>query len=109
MNDLAYYRLNLTCPRCGRPVRHESGGASNGLETAAVVACTGCRDRWIIRVTATSCRNVRRAENELSGRPPNCGSDTGYDYHKRSGEEPCDDCKSAHARAYVDRRLRAKV
>lgn len=109
MSEDMYYRFNLTCPRCGRPVRHESGGTSNGLETAAVVACTGCRDRWLIRVTATSCRNVRQAENELAGRRPNCGSNTGLMDHRRANETPCDECKAAHARDTAARGRLARV
>jgi hypothetical protein len=104
-----YYRLALTCPRCGRPVKHESGGTTNGLETAVVVACTGCRDRWIIRVTATSCRNVRQADNEIRGRPRNCGSESGLQEHSRAGEEACEDCHAAHARQNADRKARSRA
>jgi hypothetical protein len=42
--------------------------------------------------------------------PAQCGKASGYKAHRRLGEEPCDECKAAHAEAAreASRRLRER-
>jgi hypothetical protein len=35
-------------------------------------------------------------EGPRGDRQPPCGSDRGYDYHRKHGEEACEPCKEAH-------------
>jgi transposase-like protein len=43
------YTFTVTCPRCRRPLTHESSG-TGGLETRAVMRCDHCRKHWMVKV-----------------------------------------------------------
>lgn len=50
-------------------------------------------------------RSKKRATSPLA--PPtteDCGTDRGYNLHRRRGEDACDDCKAAHSAAVIARR-----
>lgn len=36
-------------------------------------------------------------------RPARCGTESGYAQHRRNGDEPCDDCRTAHRQAEARR------
>lgn len=47
--------------------------------------------------TVSERRTLRRMGAARTGRTPRvCGSPSGYERHRRNGEDPCDPCRRAH-------------
>lgn len=84
-----------TCPvrqQCLAAHLHEPEGVWGGTTP-------GQRRRIRVELGATQAR---------AGRPPAaCGTDAGYQRHRRDGEQPCDECREAHTRAEAGRRAAA--
>lgn len=80
-------RYQITCPYCGGPLELQQQLQSLPSRAVDTVTCArrDCRREWAY---------VR--ELALIRRNNGCGTDNGYQAHRRSGEPPCDPCKAAH-------------
>lgn len=91
------------CAEC--PVRVECGVAGRDERFGLWGGETGKGRKRAYRELPMSERRHGAAR-----RPINHGSDGGYEAHRRRGETPCDDCKTAHAFKYLEykRKWRAR-
>ncbi len=78
----------LTCPHCGGALTHPQQVEQRPSRAVDTLTCTHrlCRRTWAY---------VRQLA--LIERNNGCGTDNGYQQHRRNGTSPCDPCRDAHA------------
>lgn len=96
MNALTF---PITCPRCGQPVQLTNHGKVAVGELNAVITCTGCRLESGLHIRLIPVT----AEDHGGGK--HCGTNYGYEAHRRNGTSACDACRRAHAERARDHRL----
>lgn len=110
-----HYLVVLTCTQCGADVEHVTGGSRRHWQQAAVVACTECKWTGVVNVELTDAREMgwrptgRGAVNEDGTRKVTavCGTESGYQRHRKAFNEPaCDACRAAHSAAVIDSQRR---
>lgn len=83
------------CGACGGRCEIVAHGSPGTWRTTAVAGCVDCGAEWLLTVEATAISGQRGPR-----RPAECGTDSGYYRHRRQlKDEPCDDCRRAHAEA----------
>ena len=101
MAGINHFKMFVTCPECGAPVRPVNIGdpADRGTTINAVVRCTRdrCRREFAIHVRLMS-MGVFNDEGETHG------NSTAYARHKRRGEQPCEECRESHNRDWSDKK-----
>jgi hypothetical protein len=85
------YEFVVTCGACGGDLADVVHGGS-GPSSSALAKCTCCGRQWVLWLTMSAYVG--------------CGTDQGYQKHRRRGETPCGDCMTAHAQAKQDHKSR---
>lgn len=89
------------CPFCGSPTTKRTMSGIRG-ELKAILTCTGQRCGLLLLLSMS----IRPAHLEDDGTPSKCGTEAGYQRHRRKDEEPCVGCLVAHREGNDRRRGR---
>lgn len=90
-------RVTATCPICGADTEFVTSGSRRHWQQAAVIRCSECAWRGVLNVELLDAREMGY---KIGARQPAvCGTESGYQRHRKQlGEPACDECKAAHSR-----------
>lgn len=93
-------RVTVTCPLCTADTEFVTGGSAHHWQQAAVIRCTECNWQGVLNVELTDAREMGYRIDRRQ--PAVCGTESGYQRHRKQfGEPACDACKAAHSAAVI--------
>lgn len=84
--------LHVTCPACCGPVVKLAESVPDQWVATVVLRCKQCGRKWQLRAAITPVPIMEGATPHGA-----CGSEYGYQRHRKDGEPACDDCREAHS------------
>ena len=91
---MSKFEIEMSCPECGGDLEliTQSLAAHFTRDRRAVMSCvaTGCRFQWLVAF------EILPAFRDEEAYATKCGTEAGYQRHRRNGVEPCDACKASH-------------